>query len=1099
MKFKNKKLFLLLLLFLLILLSILIIFTNNSNNEPDKPPIIIAMVGPKDSKTRKSMNKGIELCFDEINNKGGIDNRKLVLEVYDDKDDTKTAYAKAEEISKSKAVAVIGHWKTSCTRKASLVYSKNEIPFISPGSTGIIPKSDWFFRTVFSDYEQGIYISNYAIKALGHCYIYIISEAKYLDIILKAFAFKYEDVRIDDLERSISSINEVDNIVKELKNKTSILKFDKESFKFIKKQMEKRKIPKDKIEQLIEKVKTIEDTSFNNKYDLLEKLNELLDEFNGNLGEEELDNYKSILLKCAGYNSLIFLSTYTTIGAELLKKIQEFGITNPIIVTDSFDSNSFRKKLKELDVNNLKNEMYIATHLIFDSANERAQEFKTKYIKYSKPSDIDYPHSISSDIDYPDWISAISYDTAKVLVKAIEDSNTQVINKKNIIDWEELSIQYRRRLIKENLTKINNANSAVEGLTGKIYFNERGEAQNKPIKIGMLRKNKVISAFTQLEFLSPYSHPSNDTETDQIIYIHNKPMYITNVVYTGIELNDIKGFSPKKETVYMDFYLWFRYRGQIDPEVLKDISFLNGVHSTPSSISITTLDGNNIYSNGVSIKAIDEKKDDDISIEKTYYKLYHIQGRFKAFYQLKNALFDQYSLGFKFRHNQLPSHKITYVVDYFGMGLDEEEHEFFNIQENRTKRKSLYGWKIVKSSFSQEATKLNSLGGMKYTEPSNFSTYKFSYEIKKDSFLKIRRAFSETSCPFIFFSALIILLLLCYYHIKLKKKYNNLVEVIKEKIDPDNKQDFTDEERKFNSDDVKKKLTKSNCLLFVMFLVLALEFFSIVVFLLALEKMLIYYFSNLTSQYQLSLLICIFDILLWFLSFLFIQLISTEYVLEYIKMNKIRTKEMTSIVKKLITILIYGIMLCCIVKYVFHYNIASALTFGSVFIMIVGIAIETNISDYISGLFLPFTGHFSLKDSVKIGELEGVIEQINLRSTRIVTSNNCVVSIPNSTVMSSFVHNFSKENNKPINSLIKINISIDPKYDYEDIKKILKSALGQVEKVKQDTININVNKVSLSSIDYILLFSINEYNEKDEVIPKVWEKIWHKLKQNKVV
>ncbi len=61
-----------------------------------KGAVHIALVGPmtgRDSVLGKDLVHGATLCVEEINDSGGIDGRKVVLDVYDDQDDP----AKAEQ------------------------------------------------------------------------------------------------------------------------------------------------------------------------------------------------------------------------------------------------------------------------------------------------------------------------------------------------------------------------------------------------------------------------------------------------------------------------------------------------------------------------------------------------------------------------------------------------------------------------------------------------------------------------------------------------------------------------------------------------------------------------------------------------------------------------------------------------------------------------------------------------------------------------------------------------------------------------------------------------------------------------------------------
>jgi len=102
--------------------------------------IHIALVGPMtthdsddgNKKTKPAGNSffhGVRLYIDEINQKGGINGKRIVLDVYDDRNDPKKARERATEIkNENRAVAVIGHHYSSCSIAAGEIYKKIRNP-----------------------------------------------------------------------------------------------------------------------------------------------------------------------------------------------------------------------------------------------------------------------------------------------------------------------------------------------------------------------------------------------------------------------------------------------------------------------------------------------------------------------------------------------------------------------------------------------------------------------------------------------------------------------------------------------------------------------------------------------------------------------------------------------------------------------------------------------------------------------------------------------------------------------------------------------------------------------------------------------------------
>ncbi|MBI3516123.1 MAG: branched-chain amino acid ABC transporter substrate-binding protein [Proteobacteria bacterium] len=100
--------------------------------------IAIAAAGPmtgSEATFGEQMRRGAEQAIADINAKGGVLGRKLVLEVGDDACDPKQAVAVANQLASKKVAFVAGHYCSSSSIPASEVYAEAGILQISPAST----------------------------------------------------------------------------------------------------------------------------------------------------------------------------------------------------------------------------------------------------------------------------------------------------------------------------------------------------------------------------------------------------------------------------------------------------------------------------------------------------------------------------------------------------------------------------------------------------------------------------------------------------------------------------------------------------------------------------------------------------------------------------------------------------------------------------------------------------------------------------------------------------------------------------------------------------------------------------------------------------
>jgi branched-chain amino acid transport system substrate-binding protein len=114
--------------------------------------------------------KAAELVVDAVNEKGGINGKKIELVVEDDECKPEKAANVASKLVGDKVVAVIGHICSGATKSALGIYNAANIVVISPSATnpdltqsGLYPN---FFRTIASDDMQAKLDVEFAVNSL---------------------------------------------------------------------------------------------------------------------------------------------------------------------------------------------------------------------------------------------------------------------------------------------------------------------------------------------------------------------------------------------------------------------------------------------------------------------------------------------------------------------------------------------------------------------------------------------------------------------------------------------------------------------------------------------------------------------------------------------------------------------------------------------------------------------------------------------------------------------------------------------------------------------------------------------------------------------
>lgn len=134
-------------------------------------------------------------------------------------------------------------------------------------------------------------------------------------------------------------------------------------------------------------------------------------------------------------------------------------------------------------------------------------------------------------------------------------------------------------------------------------------------------------------------------------------------------------------------------------------------------------------------------------------------------------------------------------------------------------------------------------------------------------------------------------------------------------------------------------------------------------------------------------------------------------------------------------------------------NVASALgiditgvvALASVLTLAVSLAMQNMLTNVVGGLTILSTQLFHSGDYVDIGGQAGTVDQISMTYTRLITPDNKVLSIPNSTVAGAQITNFSSSGTRRVD----INVGASYDMDPQDVIDALLQA-ATVDKVLTD-------------------------------------------------
>jgi len=333
----------------------------------------------------------------------------------------------------------------------------------------------------------------------------------------------------------------------------------------------------------------------------------------------------------------LYLGLLDQEAAAFVKHLRDTGSDIPVFGGDAVGLGTFPQEVetrigKSADAGDYTDGIYTTTYFIRDVANKKAQKFHREYIE-------EYDHK-------PDALAATSYDAAGVVVRALAQTNL------------DSSLKDVRKQVRDILQSYNTPQKSYHGVTGKIYFDEKGDAFN-PSPFGYYERDNLVSAPMQL---TPVYNPERildvkkKMQEDKLISFRNTLYFKTDVVYTGLDINEITNIDQKDEQFRADFYVWFRHKAPLD---YSQIEFFNSNVNLGQEepLRATHVDGMS-------------------------YRVYRIKTTFHEPFQFHQYPFDAQTLRIRVRHKALDREHLIFVADDIGMQRHQGSNLLKRMQEH---------------------------------------------------------------------------------------------------------------------------------------------------------------------------------------------------------------------------------------------------------------------------------------------------------------------------------------------------------------------------------------------------------------------------------
>ncbi|EIJ80159.1 mechanosensitive ion channel family protein [Bacillus methanolicus PB1] len=164
-----------------------------------------------------------------------------------------------------------------------------------------------------------------------------------------------------------------------------------------------------------------------------------------------------------------------------------------------------------------------------------------------------------------------------------------------------------------------------------------------------------------------------------------------------------------------------------------------------------------------------------------------------------------------------------------------------------------------------------------------------------------------------------------------------------------------------------------------------------------------------------------------------------------LRFSERREATLKKLLENILTYVVYFIAIITILS-TLTIEVKPLLAGAGIVGLAVGFGAQSLVKDIISGFFIIFEDQFSVGDHIRVGQFEGTVEEIGLRTTKIKNWTGELHIIPNGSITE--VTNFSL-----YNSVAVVDVSIAYNEDIERAEKVIQEFLKDLPDQYEDIVN----------------------------------------------
>ena len=150
-------------------------------------------------------------------------------------------------------------------------------------------------------------------------------------------------------------------------------------------------------------------------------------------------------------------------------------------------------------------------------------------------------------------------------------------------------------------------------------------------------------------------------------------------------------------------------------------------------------------------------------------------------------------------------------------------------------------------------------------------------------------------------------------------------------------------------------------------------------------------------------------------------------------------------------------------------DVTSLVALASVLTLAISLAVQNLLSNVFGGFTLIYTKPFVSEDFVEIAGQSGTVKEIGLSYTKLATTDNKIVSIPNSAVVAAEIVNYTVTGTRRLDINLAVSYGVNP----ETVLEIMEQAAKQPEVLETPAPLIAMKEYNEQSITYGMMLWCN--------------------------